>query len=105
MRPITVSVTGAGNSAVVPINHRANPPGFSVAIIVSGTVNYTLQHTYDDVFASTFDPSTATWFDHATIAAQTANKEAIYTAQVTGVRVKQNSGAGTTTLKVLQPGY
>jgi hypothetical protein len=104
MRRIVLSQTGAGASAVSPMNLNTSPFNVGFGVIVSGTVNYTVQHTFDDVFSPTFDPSTATWFPHPTIASQAANADGNYAFPVTGIRLLVNSGGGSATLVLLQAG-
>ena len=107
MRPIFVTVTGANTtSSVIPTNTYANPfnVGFGVTV-VSGSVNYTVQHTFDDVWSSTFNPSTANWFNHPTVAALTASSDGNYAFPVTGIRIIGNAGnTGTAKLSLIQAG-
>ena len=105
MRPVYVTVTGVGNSSVIPMNHYVTPFNVGFGVTKTGTVDYTVQHTFDDVFSSTFNPATANWFDHPTIAAKTANADGNYAFPVTGIRIKGNSGStGTVTLCLVQAG-
>lgn len=104
MRPVTVSQTGAGSSAVVPMDIYLNPFNVGIGVKVTGTVNYTVQHTFDDVFASGFDAATATWYDHTTLAAQTANAVGNYAFAVRGVRITVNSGTGSAQMTLVQSG-
>ena len=99
MRPITVSQTGAGSTNPVPMNLFATPFNVGMGIKVSGVVDYTVQHTFDD-------PTVAlsTWFPHPTVAAQIANADGNYAFPVTAIRVTMNSGDGTVTLKLIQAG-
>lgn len=104
MRPIVLAVTGVANSSVAPMNINTSPFNVGFGVTVSGTINYTVQHTFDNVWSSTFDPSTATWFDHPTIASQSTNKDGNYAFPVSAIRVIGNSGGGTATLTLLQAG-
>lgn len=104
MRRIELTQTGAGYTAVSPMNLNTSPFNIGFAVLVTGTVNYTVQHTFDDVFLPTFDPATATWFDHPTIASQSTDKDGNYAFPVTGIRLLVNSGGGTATLILLQAG-
>lgn len=81
------------------MNTNISPFNVGFGVIVSGTVDYTVQHTFDD-------PATgfSTWFSHPTIAAQSTNKDGNYAFPVTGIKVLVNSGTGTATLKLLQAG-
>ena len=104
MRRIVLTQTGAGASAVSPMNLNTSPFNVGFGVIVSGTVNYTVQHTFDDVYSPTFNPSTATWFPHPTITGQAANADGNYAFPVTGIRLLVNSGGGTATLVLVQAG-
>jgi hypothetical protein len=95
----TVSKTGVGSSDSLVINTNISPCNIGFGVIVTGTVNYTVQHTFDDP-ASGF----STWFSHPTVASLAANADGNYAFPVTGVKVLVNSGAGTATLKLIQAG-
>lgn len=99
MKVQTVSKTGVGSSDSLVINTNISPCNIGFGVIVTGTVNYTVQHTFDDP-ASGF----STWFSHPTVASLTANADGNYAFPVTGVKVLVNSGAGTATLKLIQAG-
>lgn len=100
MRPITVSKTGAGSSNPVVMDHHMNPFNVGMAVKVSGTVNYTVQHTFDNIIAG----ETPTYFNHPVLQGLTANADGNYAFPVTGVRVTVNSGAGTASLVIVQAG-
>jgi hypothetical protein len=104
MRRIDLTQTGAGASAVSPMNLNTSPFNIGFAVVVSGTVNYTVQHTFDDVYSPTFDAGTATWFSHPTIASLSANADGNYAFPVTAIRLLVNSGGGTARLTLLQAG-
>lgn len=101
MRPIVVGKTGDGPSATVPMDHYQNPFNVGFAVVISGTVNYTVQHTFDDVFNASVTP---TWFNHPSIASQAVNNNGNYAFPVTALRVTVNSGSGTATLTIIQAG-
>jgi hypothetical protein len=104
MRPVTVSQTGAGSTVVVPPDIYVSPCNIALGVVVTGTVNYTVQHTFDDVFAPTFTPGSAIWFNHPTLAAQTANADSNYAFPPRGIRLTVNSGSGTAALTIVQSG-
>lgn len=105
MKPVYVSVTGVGNSTPIPMNTYASPFNVGFGVKISGSVDYTVQHTFDDIWSNTFDPSTATWFNHPTIAAQTSAADGNYAFPVTGIRLVGNAGnTGTATLCLIQSG-
>lgn len=99
MKLQTVSKTGTGSSSALVMNTNQTPFNVGFGVIVSGTVNYTVQHTFDD-------PATGftTWFSHPTVASQAANADGNYAFPVTGIKLLINSGPGSATLKLVQAG-
>ena len=99
MRVQTVSKTGSGNSSALVMNTNVSPFNVGFGVGVSGTVNYTVQHTFDD-------PTTgfSTWFSHPTIANLIANADGNYAFPVLQIRLTVNSGSGTATLTMIQAG-
>ena len=104
MRAIVLSRTATGASDVAPMDTYMPVFNVSIGVVVSETVNYTIQHTFDNVFASDFSPSTATWFNHETLVSQTTNQDGNYAFPVRGIRVNVNSGSGTATATIIQSG-
>ena len=101
MRATAVSITGTGSSAVVPMDRYLNPFSVGLGVTVTGTVNYTVQHTFDDIFDSTVTP---VWFNHPVLLNQIANLDGNYAFPVRAIKVVNNSGSGTTKLTILQAG-
>lgn len=99
MKVQTVSKTGAGSSSALVMNTNISPFNVGFGVVVDGTVNYTIQHTFDDPAVGF-----TTWFSHPTIASQAANADGNYAFPVTGIKVLVNSGGGTATLKLVQAG-
>lgn len=99
MKLQTQSQTGAGSTAAIVVNTNISPVNIGFGVIVSGTVNYTIQHTFDDPAVGF-----TTWFPHPTIASLAANADGNYAFPVTGIRLTVNSGGGTATLKLIQAG-
>jgi archaellum component FlaF (FlaF/FlaG flagellin family) len=100
MRPITVSKTGTGSSSTAVMDHHMNPFNVGMAVKVSGTVNYTVQHTFDNIVAG----ETPTYFNHPVLQSLTANADGNYAFPVTGIRVTVNSGSGSASLVIIQAG-
>jgi hypothetical protein len=89
---------------VFPPDHYVSPFNIALGVTVTGTVNYTVQYTFDDVFAKDFNPSTANWVDHPSLTAQTATKDSNIAYPVRGIRLSVASGTGTTRLTIIQAG-
>jgi len=93
---------GAKSSNALPFD-IFNRPECSLQVVVTGTANYTVQQTLDDIF----DPAiTPTWFDHpdTNLVAATASKQGNYAYIPAAVRITLNSGSGSVTLTAIQAG-
>jgi hypothetical protein len=102
MRPINQTVVGAVNGAPAVLDYRQTP--FQVSVfgsVVSGSVNFKLQYTYDDPFTA---PFLVNWIDHGLMTGKTAAFDTVLNAApVTAVRVV-NSGTGTVGVRIVQGG-
>lgn len=99
MKVQTVSKTGTGSSSALVMNTNISPFNVGFGVSVTGTVNYTIQHTFDDPAVGF-----TTWFDHPSVASESTNQDGNYAFPVTGVKVLVNSGGGTATLELVQAG-
>lgn len=104
MTPIVLTQTGVGATGVATMDHYMPVFNVSIGAVVSGTATYTVQHTFDDVFALNFNPSTATWFSHETLVSQTTTQDGNYAFPVRGIRVNVTAGSGTVTTTIIQSG-
>lgn len=105
MRPVHVTLTGTGNTNPIPLDYLISPFQIAVGVApVSGTVAYTLQYTYDDVFAPGYDPSTGAWFTWSLMSGLTAAADTVLNAApVRAIRLV-NVGSGTLTANIVQAG-
>ena len=99
MKLQTVSKTGTGSSSALVMNTNISPFNVGFGVIATGTVTYTIQHTFDDPAVGF-----SVWYSHPTIAAKTDNQDGNYAFPVTGVKVLVTAGAGTATLNLIQAG-
>jgi len=104
MRPAVYSITGVTASGVYAPDHYISPFNVALGVTVSGTVTYTVQYTFDDVFAAGFNPATANWVDHPSLTAQTGSKDSNIAYPVQGIRLNVTAGTGTTRLTIIQAG-
>jgi len=107
MRPIRVTVGSATSSAPIPLDTYADPFNVSIGVVLSAgaTLTYTVEHTFDDVFAANFDPATATWFANSGLSAKTTSLDGNYVSPVTAVRLRVSSyTSGDATMTVIQAG-
>lgn len=98
MLPASKAQTGVGSTEWIPCNLNLTPFNIGFGVVVSGTVNYTVEHTFDIPSGS---PAV---FPHPSVAAQTTNKDGNYAYPVRAIRLTVNSGTGTATLTAIQAG-
>lgn len=108
MRPVQVTTTDASGAAtyssVVIPDIYLDPTNIAIGVIVTGTVNYTVQATLDDVFSTSFVSASATWYNHPTLVSQTANGSGNYAFPPRGIRLTQTSGSGSCVMNIVQAG-
>ncbi len=94
--------SGVGGSIVIPVDKNVTPTSIGLALIITGTVNVTVQHTFDSPWegASTI----LTWFDHPTLAGETADADGNLAFPPQAVRLLTNSGDGTCEFDLVQAG-
>lgn len=98
---VTVGTTGVGASQPIPLDIYLDPFNVSCFVDVTGTVNYTVQFTFDDVFGST---GPFTWTNHPDLTSATADGDGTYISPVTATRIVTNSGTGSAVFTVIQAG-
>lgn len=103
---LQVGTNTVGATPWVMLDWSIAPFSVGLAVIVTGTVNYTVNYTYED-FTGTFpnpsgNPPTA--FSITALAAKTANLDSNIVVPVTGIQLQINSGTGTAQLVVIQSG-
>jgi hypothetical protein len=102
---ITVGVNGVCESQWVPLDIYDE---FNVGIGVvlnPGVLTYTVEHTFDDVFATGFEPSTAATFNHATLAAQSSSADGSYVSPPVAVRLAISAyTSGSAILQIVSTG-
>lgn len=108
MRPVRISTSDASGGAVasspVPLDLYLTPFNVSLEALVTGTANYDVQFTEDDVFAAGYVPASGHWTSLAGITGATTSQQTTLVSPVTAVRILQNSGNGSVALRILQAG-
>jgi len=106
VRPVRLTLSSVGVSAPIPIDlYLLTFISVAVTLSAGSSLTYSVQHTYDDVFASGFNPATATWFNNVDLTAEIANGETNYVTPVTAIRLNITAlTAGSATITVLQAG-
>lgn len=103
MRQIVVTQTGVGTSKTLPLDIHGRPQ-ITLQVVATGTVNWTVEQTDDNVFDGSITP---TWFDHpdtSNMVAQTTSKQNSYAYVPAATRIKVNSGTGSVTYTIIQSG-
>ena len=104
MKAIVLTATGVQATPVAATNANVSPFNIGFGVAVNGSVTYTVQHTFDDVYASGFAPASATWYNHPSVQGQTISMDGNYAFPVRGIRVNITSGTGSVTATILQAG-
>lgn len=107
MRPVRVTVGSQTASKPIPLDNFRDPfnIGMGVALSAGATLTYSVQHTFDDIYADNFSPATATWYNHASLASLSANGDGNYAFPVTAIRLNVTAyTSGTATLTAIQAG-
>ena len=100
-----VTLTTSGNSSPIMLDQHISPfaVGFGVVKIGTGDITFTVQHTFDNLYAET----SGTWFDHSTVSGKTASIDGNYDKPVCAIRLNAGatvSGTSTVVLKAWQAG-
>ena len=106
MRPVRITVTGVAASAPVGISNYTSPCNVGIGVKISATATYTVQFTFDDIFAAGFNPATAVWYDSSdtAVVAATTNQMTNVSFPVVAVRVNVTASTGSVTMTVIQAG-
>ena len=100
MRQQIATKTGTGSSNVLATDLYISPFNVGFGVVATGTVTYTVQHTFDNVQTV----ASPVWFSHPTIAAKTDNQDGNYAFPVAAVKVLVTAGTGTATMTLIQAG-
>lgn len=108
-RPIRVTVSGTDAiSPVIPLNTYNAPSNLGIGVKISSgaSLTYTVEHTFDDVFAKDFNPSTAVFYPYTDLQSKIGDEDGNYLFPVTGIRIKLTAwGSGSATMTIVPAGY
>lgn len=94
MMPITITQTGVGNTTASKMDIFVDPFNIGFGVVTTGTVTYTVQHSFDGV----------TWFNHPDVQNQTFNADGNYAFPIQFLRLNVSAGSGTATMTLIQAG-
>lgn len=95
---------GAKNTNPVVLDYWVSPFNIALSVRVTGTVNYTVQYTFDYIDSNTWVASSANWNDHPSLSNKTGTLDSNLAYPATAVRMVQNSGSGSCVFTVIQAG-
>lgn len=103
---ITISGAAAGAVKVGTVDELVSQPvpidryrtSHSIGLVLTGTINVTVQAALENI--QTTSLNTITWYDHTTLASQTASASGNYTSPITAVRLKVNSYSSGATAQI-----
>lgn len=95
------TVTTSAASPMVPLDFNNVPFAVGLGCVITGTVTYTAQHTFDDIFDPRVNP---TWIDQPVtgISGKSANADGNYAFPVKATRVNTTAGSGSVAMTVIQ---
>ena len=99
---VEVGTNGIGASQTVPLDQYQTPFNVSLFLVITGTVDVTVQFTGDDVFGDF--PGPHSWTDHPSLTNITADDDATFISPVSACRLLTNSGIGEAVLRIVQAG-
>lgn len=78
----------------------------AISVIITGTINYTVEHTLDNIYSNDIGYSNGNWLPHLTLASKTTSGDGNYDAIPVACRLKINSYTSTPTVvfNVVQTG-
>lgn len=96
---VTAGTNGRGSTQWFMPSQLVTPFNASVAVVVSGTINYTIQYTYDDPnqILSPNSLSPPTQWSLSSMTSLTANADSAFSSPIMAIRMLVNS--------VTSPGY
>jgi hypothetical protein len=102
MRIKTLTTTdasgGATFSSVLPVDWRQSPFNIGIQVDITGVASVTVQFTMSKLL----EGETPLWLPHATLAALAADASGSITTPVTGIRITQASGGGSSSTRIVQ---
>ena len=107
MRPVRVTLTALGKSNPIILDTYRNPFSVGVNVVKTGDIVYSVEYTYDDVFASSYDPDAASsqWIAMSAFPNPTTTaKDGTISSPVMAVRLNVTSITGSATMTVIQAG-
>jgi hypothetical protein len=100
MRPKSVTVTSSNTPYLVPVDYRNGP--VTVQADATGTVNYTVEYTVQNIYSITDPATNAKWDAVTNMSGATADQVQVVDASINCLKITHNSGAGSVTVHISQ---
>lgn len=102
---VTVGTSGVGSSQWFFVDNCVAPVNLGIGVVVSGTINFTVEYTYDDP-NSPYTGTFPTLFPISALASKVANTDSSLSMPAFAVRLTQNSftNPGTAKIVIIQAG-
>ena len=105
-RPMRVTAAAAGATSPFILSQMGPSPfnvGIGCAISAGASLIYSVEYTFDDVFANNYNPATGNWTALTSITAATTTKDGNIAYPVMAVRLNVTSyTSGSVTMTVIQ---
>ncbi len=99
---VEIGTDDVGASQTVPLDQYLTPFNVSLALVITGTVDVTVEFTFDDIFGDF--PGPHSWTPHPDLTNITADADATFISPVSACRLLTNSGDGEAVLRIIQAG-
>lgn len=99
---VEIGTDDVGASQTVPLDQYLTPFNASLSVVITGTVDVTVEFTFDDVFGDF--PGPHSWIPHPDLTNITADADATFISPVSACRLLTNSGDGEAVLRIIQAG-
>jgi len=99
---VEIGTDGVGASQTVPLDQYLTPFNVSLSVVITGTVDVTVEFTFDDVFGDF--PGPHSWIPHPDLTNISADADATFISPVSACRLLTNSGDGEAVLRIIQAG-
>ena len=97
---VTVGTSGVASTQWFMLNNALTPMNVGLAVVVFGTINYTVEYTYDDPNAP-FTGTYPTVFSISALGSKTQTLDGSLTTPVFAVRLTQNSFTNPATASII----
>lgn len=97
---VDIGWTDDAITPTIPVDKNKNPFSIGFGVDISGTIDYTIQHTFADILNPLYPPRDQAWYNHSSVAAKTADADGNYAFNICAVRLLVNSLTAGATVKI-----